>query len=183
MPDFLERMHSGKKPVFYRYSLSGDLYEGYGWGLGNTVFAVKILYMLNQLNDSKIEEMSRIIFSFQQSDGAIYDPLVKRKSCINRFLTSANSLNSNDLFYQQTKIAETRQAFAALRCLGKIPQIRYDNHIETTSNIRKYVDNLNWKEPWGAGSHVSHLAFFLNMPYTDISADDIEKKAVVRLSI
>jgi len=42
-PQFLEKLKGQKIPGFFHYSLSGDLYdEDLKWGLGNTVFAVKI---------------------------------------------------------------------------------------------------------------------------------------------
>ena len=50
VPQFLKRLEGKKTPGFYHYSLTGDLYdEELHWGLGNTVFAVKILYTLDLL--------------------------------------------------------------------------------------------------------------------------------------
>lgn len=44
VPQFLERLKGKKIPGFFHYSLSGDLYdENINWGLGNTVFAAKLI--------------------------------------------------------------------------------------------------------------------------------------------
>jgi hypothetical protein len=61
----------------------------------------------------------------------------------------------------QNKRAETRQSFAALRCLGLLPDIAYQPIIKTKNECLKYIHDLDWSKPWGAASHVSHLFFFL----------------------
>jgi hypothetical protein len=32
--------------------------------------------------------------------------------------------------------------------------------LEDDNEIDNYLSRLNWQEPWGAGSHFSHLMFF-----------------------
>ena len=161
---FLAKLKKHDFPGFYSYSLSGDIYSSKaGWGLGNSVFAAKIYYMLdvvNQIDDS--EEISGFIKSFQTDSGEIHDPLIERKSVLRRLLNSVRQFDFNNISNQQTRRAETRQSFAALRSLQSKPNIPYKHIPYTKADIRKYVQTLNWKQPWGAGSHVSHLLFFLN---------------------
>lgn len=162
---FLKKLKGRKIPGFFRYSLSGDLCnENTKWGLGNTVFAVKIYYTLNSLEDLSKEEreaMANFIKSFQRKSGEIYDPLVKKKAFLREKLSAIKNLNFNNFFHQQTKRAEIRQAISSLKLLGERPEISYKDFPKTKKGIEKYLKRLNWQKPWGAGSHFSHLVFFL----------------------
>jgi len=165
VPQFLEKLKGKRKPGFFHYSLSGDLYdEDIKWGLGNTVFAVKIYYALNLLDQLPFEErkaMAGFIESFQKKEGIIYDHLVKRKAALRNLLSSFKNFDFNNILGRQTIIAETRQAISALNLLGEKPNISYQKFPKTEKEIKKYLSKLNWKRPWGAGSHFSHLIFFL----------------------
>jgi hypothetical protein len=162
---FLEKLRGRKVQGFFHYSLSGDLYdENIKWGLGNTVFAVKIYYtldLLNKLSAKDKEDMANFIKSFQEKDGEIYDPLVKRKTFIRNKLSAIKNLDFSNFFHKKTIIAETRQAISALKLLGEKPDIPYQKFPKTEKEITKYLSSLNWQRPWGAGSHFSHLLFFL----------------------
>ena len=47
IPCFLRDLKGKKVPGFFRYSLSGDYWpESIKWGLGNSVFFLKIIYIL-----------------------------------------------------------------------------------------------------------------------------------------
>jgi len=165
VPQFLEKLR-GKKSGFFHYSLSGDLYdENIKWGLGNTVFAIKIYYTLNLLNsltERKKRKMADFVKSFQQEDGTIYDPLIKKLTFWRDKLSSFKNLNFNNFFHQGTIRAETRQAISALSLLGeKLTTIPYLDFPKTEKEINRYLSKLNWEKPWSAGSHFSHLLFFL----------------------
>jgi len=165
VPNFLNEMSGRENPGFFRYSLSGDLCdENIKWGLGNTVFAVKIYYTLDLVKDLPKEEklaMADFIKSFQKKDGTIYDPLIKKQAFFREKLSAIKNLNFNNFFHQLTIRAETRQAVSSLKLLGEKPDISYQNFPKTKEEIISYLDNLNWENPWGAGSHFSHLIFFL----------------------
>jgi len=167
VPQFLEKLKGRKISGFFRYSLSGDLCgENIKWGLGNTVFAVKIYYtldLLDKLSQVERKAMANFIKSFQKEDGTIYDPLVKRKAflSLSNFLSAIKNFNFNKLFGKETIRAETRQSVSALNLLGKKPDVYYQKFPKTEKEIKKYLSKLNWQKPWGAGSHFSHLIFFL----------------------
>ena len=162
---FLKKLKGKKMPGFFHYSLSGDLYnENVKWGLGNTVFAVKIYYTLNLLDQLLFEErkaMADFIKNFQKKDGTIYDPLVKRKATLRNLLSSFKNFDFNNILGQQTIIAETRQTISALNLLKEKPNISYQKFSKTEKEIERYLSKLNWRKPWSAGSHFSHLIFFL----------------------
>ncbi|MFC1548345.1 hypothetical protein ACFL5E_00125 [Candidatus Omnitrophota bacterium] len=158
---FMEKMKV-EEPGFYRYSMSGDvLSPKVKWGLGNSVFAAKILYMLDRLTDEDREEISSFIRSFQDGKGEIYDPAVQRLSWRDRWSRPLTSLDFGNVLNARTRRAETRQAFAALMCLGRQPGRKYAQVPGTMEEVERYILLLDWKRPWGAASHVSHLAFFL----------------------
>jgi len=140
VPQFLGKLKGKKTAGFFHYSLSGDLYdENIKWGLGNTVFAVKIYYTLNLLDNltaGEKREMVDFIKSFQQKDGTIYDPLIKKLTFWRDKLSSFKNLNFNNFFHQQTIRAETRQAISALSLLGEKPDIPYFDFPKTEKKNR-----------------------------------------------
>jgi len=165
VPQFLERLKGKKNPGFFHYSLSGDLYdENIKWGLGNTVFAAKIYYtldLLDKLSQKDKDDMVNFIKSFQKTDSVIYDSLIKRRAFLREKLSAIKNLDFNNFFHQQVIKAETRQAISALKFFREKPNIPCQEFSRTEKEIEKYLNNLNWSKPWGAGSHFSHLIFFL----------------------
>jgi hypothetical protein len=159
---FVSALKETSVPGFYRYSYSGDLRKpGKDWGLANAVFATKILYILESLGTQDASTLSAFIGSFQSGDGYISDPYLRKSSRLNRFKSFLRTRNPENLFPEQTKRAETRQSFAALECLGAKPAQPFDHIPHDSESIRRFIDRHDWKKPWAAGSHVSHLLFFL----------------------
>ncbi len=174
---FLSKLKRPGHPGYYSYSLSGDIYSPEThWGLGNSVFAAKIYYMLNAVDDIQDKkEIGDFIKSFQNDYGEIHDPLVGSRSIVRRIYHSFRKCDFNNIANQTNRRAETRQAFAALLCLQNRPGIPYERIPYTKEEIQRYVTSLNWKEPWGASSHISHLLFFLN---TNRRLFDLHKEEV-----
>ncbi|MCP4264278.1 MAG: hypothetical protein GY777_01650 [Candidatus Brocadiaceae bacterium] len=175
---FLSKLKDPDRPGFYSYSLTGDIYpSSLRWGLGNSVFAAKIYYMLDAVNGlSDCVEIADFINSFQSDSGEIFDYLVAKKSFPRRLLSSFREFDFNNIFNEQNRRAETRQAFAALRCLNCKPERPYNRVPYNREDIYRYITSLNWKQPWGAGSHISHLLFFLynNCLLFNIHSEDTE---------
>ncbi len=161
LPDFLDRMRDPLEDGRYKYSLSGDLNFEERWGLGNSVFATKILYMLGAETQYSNSPIAKYIQSFQNPKGEIFDPLISKKAGWYRSLYCVVNRDINDFFGTQTRRAESRQSFAALRALQCPPEYCYQLAPSTVDEVRKYVHSLNWKKPWNAGSHFSHMVFFL----------------------
>ena len=160
---FLQEMKIPEKPGFYKYSMSGDIFTSRAkWGLGNSVFAAKILYMLNRLTDEDRKNISDFIRTFQDENGQMYDPIVQRLSRFDRWSRPLVSLDFGNITNARTRCAETRQAFAALMCLDRKPDIPYAYIPNTVSDVKYYIRSLDWTRPWAAASHVSHLVFFLD---------------------
>lgn len=179
VPPFLDKL-KGKKRGFFHYSLSGDLYsKSENWGLGNTVFAARIYYtldMIDSLPEDEIKSIIRFIKSFQRSDGSIYDPLISRKVPVINRLYGAKNLDFSNFRGQKTKRAETRQCFSTLLLLNSHPDLPYLEIPYTLEGIDRYLSSLDWSKPYGAGSHFSHLLFFLyvNKEMFNIHKDDAD---------
>ncbi len=174
LPEFLTRLKDEKVPGRFKYSLTGDIETNTKWGVGNTVFAAKNFYMLHALDQANVKEMASFIKSFQGKDGQIFDPLVQRRSFFRRYYNALLHNEWNNLNGVQTRRAETRQAFAALSMLGRKPNIPHQHIPYTREGIRSYIHSLDWRLPWGAGSHFSHLIFFIrtNFDFFGVHADD-----------
>ncbi|MFA5210882.1 MAG: hypothetical protein WC414_00070 [Patescibacteria group bacterium] len=165
VPIFLDQLKNKNKPGFLKYSLSGDLYsEKENWGLGNTVFYVKILYILDllkYLNSEEKEKIINFIRSFEDKNNIFYDPLIKRKSFIKEKLSAIKHFDFNNFWHKQIKIAETRQTISVLKLLEENFTVSDKFLLKTKKDIIKYLEKLNWENPWNAGSHLSTLLFFL----------------------
>ena len=161
LPDFLDRMRDPLEDGRFKYSLSGDLNFKERWGLGNVVFATKILYMLQAETRYPISSIAKYIQSFQNQKGEIFDPLISKKAVWHRSLFSVVNRDINNFFGAQMRRAESRQSFAALRALQRPPEYGYQLVPSTVDEVKKYIHSLNWNKPWNAGSHFSHMIFFL----------------------
>jgi len=158
---FIQKLKSSYKPGFYKYSLSGDIYdETTHWGLGNSIFAAKALYTLGALNDNDKSDIANFILSFQSGSGSFFDPLVAKKSRLERVLRGVKNLESRYFTNTFNINAETRQAFATLFTINYQPNLFYSNYPTKERDIKKFIHNLDWKTPWAASAHVSHLIFF-----------------------
>ena len=159
----LSQLRGRENKGYFKYSLTGDLFEEKRhWGLGNSVFAAKILYMFDEVTEEDRETISTFIRSFQDVNGEIYDPTVQKFSRLGRWAGSLSHLDFNNFLNAQTRRAETRQAVAALRCLGRKPDMLFQGIPSSKEKIGQYINSLDWTRPWGAASHISHLLFFLH---------------------
>ncbi len=176
---FLQKMKG--KNGFYRYSLSGDLYdENIHWGLGNSIFALRLYYMINSLENKDLNDIYNVVISYQRPNGYIYDDYLHRKTLsMGKILSSIKNLRLRNLFREKEKRAETRQSFSSLFMIRKKPPIPFYDFPKSEASIEKYLSTLNWNKPWDAGSHFSILIFFLfNMKrfyprYFDYDANEL----------
>ena len=162
--NFLKNIRGKVKKGFYHYTLSGDFIgEKIRWGLGNTVFFLKIIYTLNLTKEFKQEILDAInfILRFQRRSGEFYDPIVKLISLPFRVYYGIKRRDFSNLRNQLTVRAETRQTYSALLLFGIKPKFEYKKFPQNKKSIEKFLIKLNWELPWSAGSHFSHLLFFL----------------------
>ena len=150
---------------YIRYSLSGDIYKkDVFWGLGQNVFMVKILYMLGLLGNiipEKKLNLEKNILKFQDNNGYISDPLIIKLTSRKKLFFLKSKVSEFEM--EKIKRAETRQSFSALNCLGEKPTKPFLHIPYTEKDIDKFLSSFDWQLTWGAGSHFSHLLFFLRM--------------------
>jgi hypothetical protein len=165
LPAFLTQMRGKQQPGFYRYSYSGDRYgEESRWGLGNTAFAAKCWYALgamDQLDSDHRHAMVSYIRSFQRDDGLIYDAFLRRRAWASDLALTVMRRRLRDSPRRQVCRAETRQAYSALKLLGERVTTPVLPFMKDRGRVDSFVRGLDWSKPWSAGSHLSHLLFFL----------------------
>lgn len=162
---FIQEMNEKKDFSYFKYSYSGDLYgTNVKWGLGQLVFAAKILYMIDKIKDlNPIYRANLIngINSFQTKDRYYTDRLIFKPNK-RRILSDLLKGRKISYFSEQIKRAETRQSFAALLALNSKPNYPFLGIPYTKKGIERYLSKLDWTQPWAAASHFSHLLFFLH---------------------
>lgn len=161
----LDPERSGRFP----FSKTGAIYQpSEVHGLGSTSFVSKIVYTLDANTDFPTEKMSEFLLSFQGKTERWPEyfedqVLLSKVDGFGRGRYRLSFFPLNKLFpNQDVRRAETRQAIAALRCLGKISKKPMRSlYPNGKDDVQKYWDHLNWENPWAAGSHFSHAMFFL----------------------
>lgn len=162
LPDFLNKMYVDN---YIKYSLSGDIYtSSVNWGLGNYVFFTKIIGisdLINNYSENELEFLKNKILSFSNTTGVISDPIVTDWGKKDKLKNIFNLNNEKKTKVFDLRRAETRQSYAALNILNKKPLYIYKNIPYNSNSLHKFLNSFNWSKPWHAGSHVSHLLFFL----------------------
>jgi hypothetical protein len=175
MPLFVAQMEDKNISGKYRFSYTGDIYgQSSHWGLGQSAFAARILYIYDVINEKQVESITNYINTFKHSNGSYYDECIAKSTFVNRLLKSIRYINLEFLTNKINKRAETRQALATLITLKKkIPEYLESNL--KNINVKQYFENLDWDKPWGSGSHINHLIFFIK--YSSVISEN-EKDAI-----
>lgn len=162
VPFFVKNMEDKNIKGKYKLSMSGDLAPiKQNWGLAQTTFATRILYILDAFTPNIKRNLKEFIFSFEHKNGSIYDGYVQKKTRYKRWLQGIKNKNIDILLNKTNIRAETRQAIAALINLKEKPHYYYKIISYSEKSIKNYIDKLAWEEPWGAASHINHLIFFI----------------------
>jgi hypothetical protein len=163
LPQFLDKMKNQNKEGSFKYSLSGDyLNSTLNWGLGNSVFAMKIYYSLCQI-PINLPEIQNFIQKFQHKNGEFYDSYVRFLSFPFRTYFALKDFDINRFNHKFIRRAETRQTISALKLFNLKPKYQFSDFPQNKNEIQKFIDNLNWKSPWGAAAHFSALMFLLSV--------------------
>jgi hypothetical protein len=91
--------------------------------------------------------------------------MVVQRSFARNFISSIKHKRFGNLLHQNYKRAETRQCLSALDLYDAIPVEFKIACPASKEQINSFLSGLNWRLPWAAGSHFSHLLFFLNKKY------------------
>ena len=181
---FLEHQKSKSVKGYYNYSYSGDLYdESKHWNIGSSVYALKIYYTLGIEKNHDVLDAANYIKSFYHGDGQIYDDFIFKKAFFRNILSSVKHKRWANILNEQYKRAETRQSYSSLMLYDELPQNIALNIPKNEKEINKYLSKLNWNEPWGAGSHFSHLMFFYKLAFQGENIGQDEYDNYVNYSI
>lgn len=160
----------------------GLSHEGRQIALGFSCLSLKVYYTLglwDKLYSKEQKEWIRFIRSFQANgkpmgkwvthnafiDKPVIAYLGRQTSCYKRLMDGV--LYPNRLTYlQRVIIAETKQALATLAQVGESPNQPYRGFPKTERDVKNYLSNLDWTQPWGSGAQVSALAVFLTSQAT-----------------
>ena len=159
---FLNSLYKGSG--FYSFTRGNDLYDGsIRWGLGNTVYAVKTLAILDSLKDldgGQKKEIVDFIKGFQQENGFFGDPLLRKKMFVREKLSAVKNNDYINFWGNATLRAETRQAVVALMLLDEAPDRPFTGLRRDRVSINRFIDGLNWDDIWGSASQLGHIMFF-----------------------
>ncbi|OQY45560.1 MAG: hypothetical protein B6242_09985 [Anaerolineaceae bacterium 4572_78] len=174
---WLKTVHQHEHTGYYRYSYKGSLhYPSAQSGLGMSCFALRTYYTLGALDaiePNDLQAWTNYIKSFQTHKG-VCDGYFEDTELL-RVVDKKMGRFRRDMGVRR---AETRQACGTLLSVGAKPRYPVIADLpQTSEQLIDYIYALPWLDnPWHAGSHTSHLAFFLKLNadvfgYTDKFAE------------
>lgn len=156
----------------FRFCLKGNQVPTKGQqGQISTCFAMKIAWqtgLWEQWPEQRRHACVKFIQSFQHEDGWFVDPWLLKASKISmkdylRFLLGRFHWRDLQAKKRKNVRAETRQSASTLLMVGATPLYPLPCEIRSVEDVRKYMQGLDWRNPWSAGSHVSHQLFMLTV--------------------
>lgn len=168
IPDFLEHQGSVTKSGYYQYSYSGDMFDdARHWNVGSSVYATKIMYSIGvDSNNPALKAALDYIKSFKHNNGLIYDSFVYRRGLLKNAAVALLHNNIREVCNKKYIRAETRQCYSALMMYNQLPDdVSFLPYPKSPPEIDLFLQSLSWRFPWDAGSHFSHMMFFLKLQY------------------
>ncbi|MBM3204954.1 hypothetical protein FJZ48_03180 [Candidatus Uhrbacteria bacterium] len=164
---FLRQLQDLAIPGYFSYSLTGDAFtDKQKQNPVGSIFALKLYAMLGERKASIIQPIIDRLLSFQCPNGTFVDPFVLHRRRLYSTLSHLKRRQWPDFSGTQYIRAETRQAYSALLLHDVTPHIVLEDVPTRPDEIRRFLSNLDWSHPWGAGGHFSHLLFFLSLLHT-----------------
>jgi hypothetical protein len=186
--DYLLRL---QKNGSFKYCLRGNLVSSkIDEGHFTSSFIIRAFIHLNKIEiiDKKDKEyFIATINHLQNNDGLITDKWLLSKIKFNLPEHIAYLLGRRakpitiKIKKQKILFAETRQDLPILLALGKIPSKPIKAALKSKTAINNFFNDLDWSNPWDAGSHFSHQIVFLKI--NDIINDNNNNKELIAFSI
>lgn len=156
----------------FRFCLNGSSVPFKGdLGQFTTCFAMKIAWQTGVWSDwsqEKKDACIKFVQSFQRDDGYFFDSWLHANSkptlrdFVSVLLGKSSWHNFRNKNFNNLR-AETRQSASTLLMVGASPLNVLPFEAVTSDDVKKYLRKLDWTNPWSAGSHFSHLVFFLTV--------------------
>lgn len=131
-----------------------------------TCFAVKAGWhtgLWHQWDEQTRARHVELIKSFQRPEGVFVDDAMQRRFRVGSLLDRMRGHRGLPNARERTVAAETRQSAATLLQVGERPRYELPVPHRDPVSVRNYIRSLDWRVPWDAGSHASHLIFFLHV--------------------
>ena len=167
---WMERLQSGLEKGRIRFTESGNLvpYRGRG-GVMASVFAMKIAWQIgiwDSWNNERKISFVNFVKQQQNQNGLFIDPWLSGQNSISWkewVKVGLGRVKYDDLkkyyslWHERNIRAETRQNISALLMVGAQPNYIPPVVATNYEDAYQFLDVLDWKDPWGAGSHLSHM--------------------------
>ena len=186
--DYLLRL---QKNDSFKYCLKGNLVScKIDEGHFTSSFIVRAFIHLNMIEniDKKDKEYYiATINKLQNNDGLITDKWLLSKIKFNiqehiaYFLGRRAKPITIKIKKEKILFAETRQDLPILIALGKKPSKPIKTALKSKTAINNFFNDLDWSNPWDAGSHFSHQIVFLKI--NDIINDNNNNKELIAFSL
>ena len=174
VPRFLAALADPARPGRYRPSLHGVTELGAQISLGFSCLALKTRYALGLWEHTERNEREAwldFIRSFQSStgpaatgirreafvDGPAIAYLQRRRRSWRECLTRRRRGSALD-HADRAVLAETKQAIATLAQVGTRPLRPYCGLQLQAEALTRFLEELNWRQPWGAGGQAAVAA-------------------------
>jgi hypothetical protein len=168
---WLAALQSGLEPGRFAYCRKGSLVPTHGnQALMPTVFAMKIAWQTGvwkQWPAALRAAAIKRVTDAQRVDGTYVDAWTRRQNRPSwrewaKIALMRNRLSDVLSHYREwaPKIvrAETRQNISTLLMVEHMPQYAPPVELTGYNDTRRFLEGLDWSDPWGAGSHLSHQA-------------------------
>ena len=176
-----EYLHSLNKPNSFGYypSVYGLTNYGKKLELGFSTFGLKILKMINRLEEYDLESWAGYINSFQSSNyknipaNSFVDPFlvesyndnsideVIKDNIKKGFNLFGKKYDTKNIKFRKSVNAETKQAIATLNEIGYSNKLNLEIN-KSNHEIITELKNLNWETPWSAGGQFSTYCVYSN---------------------
>lgn len=176
---YLYKLEKKSNSYYFYPALTGLTKAGENINLGFSCFGLKSFFILNEWKNLKLEEQNKWINSINNFQNLNIDSITPNSYIdLNyyKYITKFNpkkeiSRNVKKILkknYKNKKIeideyfrAETKQAISTLYQVGAKNELPYHSPILKPNLINKYLNSLNWENPWSAGAQFSGLCVFL----------------------
>lgn len=177
--NWFEQSVAGLSPGRFRFCLRGSLVPvADRQAQFATCFAMEAAWQAGLWDNWPAERhaaCTEFVRSFQTEEGWFVDPWLGRasrpslmdaaraaaKACIGR-PRGIPVLDRDRINIR----AETRQAASTLLMVKSAPRFPLPIECVKPDEARRFLEHLDWTQPWGAGSHLSHLLFLLTVNRT-----------------
>lgn len=180
LPVYLENQRNkGNLVDCYRFSYSCDIYDDtFSWNLPANIFAADIAYAIGMDKEKTIINSIEGIKSYIHKEGYIYSDFIWKRGALSHLKAQIKSGKLTDVYNKDYIRAESRQALRTLMNYEQKVKSIPKGEVLGIDESDKFLQGLNWRYPWSAGSHYSHLLFYEKVAYQYgmISRNEYEKR-------